>query len=194
MTTRASLSCCRFSRRRKRARSNRPTGTSSSPCSTAFKTCSPNDSDLIQQRALATPGAPFWRLSSPTLPRTAKRWTPGSAKRLWTATGHREDLDKAIHSYSRGYFIKDDYYNGINLAFLLNVRAAASEGDDTIADRVLARRIRSEVLRLCDTAPQSETLSADARFWITATKIEALLGPIGRAPRTDGRAVGWTTS
>src|SRR6185436_19573827 len=61
-------------------------------------------------------------------------------------------------------------------AFLLNIRAAASQGDDAIADRVLAQRIRNEVLTLCDTALQSETTGKDAKFWITATKVEALLG------------------
>ena len=27
-------------------------------------------------------------------------------------------------AYARGYFIRNDYHNGINFAFLLNVRAA----------------------------------------------------------------------
>jgi hypothetical protein len=105
-------------------------------------------------------------------------------KRLWTATGDRAHLDKAIRSYSRGYFIKDDYYNGINYAFLLNVRASKSEGEDAVVDRVQARRVRTEVLALCDTALQSPTLGEDARFWIHATKVEALYG-MGRQAESD---------
>jgi hypothetical protein len=42
--------------------------------------------------------------------------------------GHADDLAKAIRAYGRGYFIRNDYYNGINFAFLLDVRAANSQG------------------------------------------------------------------
>jgi len=151
----------------------------------------PNDPYLIQQRTLATykseyPDALTSLLAARGVLAALEPDTSSDAetvglwgaihKRLWTATGQREHLDKAIRSYSRGYFIKDDYYNGINFAFLLNVRAAISQGDDAIADRVLARRIRTEVLALCDTALKSDTLSDDAKFWITATKVEALAG------------------
>jgi hypothetical protein len=151
----------------------------------------PNDPYLIQQRALATyksehPNALESLHAARAVLEALGPDTSSDAetvglwgaihKRLWNATGDRAHLDKAIRSYSRGYFIKDDYYNGINYAFLLDVRAAKSEGDDAVADRVLARRIRAEVLALCDTALAPATLSDDARFWITATKVEALYG------------------
>ena len=151
----------------------------------------PTDPYLIQQKALATyksqhPNAldslhaardVLQALNPDTTSdaETAGLWG-AIHKRLWTATGDRAHLDKAIRSYSRGYFIKDDYYNGINYAFLLNVRAAKSDGDDAVADRVLARRVRAEVLTLCDAALGAPTLNPDARFWITATKAEALYG------------------
>ena len=99
-------------------------------------------------------------------------------KRLWEVRREKADLDTAIRSYARGYFIKDDYYNGINMAFLLNVRASVTEGDDAIADRVVARRIRNEVLTLCDTA-LGGTLNPGDVFWVNATKVEALVG-LGR--------------
>jgi len=104
-------------------------------------------------------------------------------KRLWEVGKERHDLDTAIRSYARGYFIKDDYYNGINFAFLLNVRASVTEGDEAVADRVLARRIRREVLVLCDTALQG-TLSGEDGFWVGATKVEALQG-LGRKDEAD---------
>jgi hypothetical protein len=97
-------------------------------------------------------------------------------KRLWEVAAQAEDLAQATRAYARGYFIKNDYYNGINFAFLLNVRAARSQGDEAIADRVLARRIRREVLLLCDTALASGVLQADELFWVGATKVEALFG------------------
>ena len=99
-------------------------------------------------------------------------------KRLWDIDHKRPDLDTAVRSYARGYFIKDDYYNAINFAFLLNVRAGVSTGDDATADRVVARRIRNEVLILCDAALKDTRSAADA-FWVNATKVEALVG-LGR--------------
>lgn len=105
-------------------------------------------------------------------------------KRLWLLVKERPDLDKAIRSYGRGYFIKDDYYNAINFAFLLNVRASISDGDDAIADRVVARRIRGEVLSLVDLALKAEGLSGDDRFWMNASKVEALRG-LGRNDDAD---------
>jgi hypothetical protein len=116
-------------------------------------------------------------------------------KRLWESAREPSDLDKAIRSYARGYFIRDDYYNGINFAFLLNVRAAMTQGDEAIADRVLARRIRVEVLTLCDAALNqgrstaadrlsNRTLKQEDLLWIMATKVEALLG-LGRTTEAD---------
>jgi hypothetical protein len=51
---------------------------------------------------------------------------------------------------------------------LLNARAASSQGDDDIADRVLARRIRREVLTLCEAAMASGMLKGDETFWVAA--------------------------
>ena len=82
-----------------------------------------------------------------------------------------------MRAYARGYYIKNDYYNGINYAFMLDVRAAATSGDEALTDRVLARRRRREVLEICDRlltegpAPVGEEV-----FWIGATKVEALFG------------------
>jgi len=90
----------------------------------------------------------------------------------------------AVRAYARGYFIKNDFYNGINFAFLLNVRAAASQGDDAIADRVQARRIRAEVLALCDATIAAGTLKGDDTFWVNATKVEAFIG-LGQAAEAD---------
>jgi Tetratricopeptide Repeats-Sensor len=99
-------------------------------------------------------------------------------KRVWDVAEDRAALNTAIRAYARGYFIKDDYYNGINFAYLLNVRAAESTGDDAIADRVVARRIRSEVLAICDRllASPPAPLTEDEQFWVNATKVEAFLG------------------
>lgn len=44
-------------------------------------------------------------------------------KRLWETESDRAALETAIRAYEKGFHLKDDYYNGINYAFLLNVRA-----------------------------------------------------------------------
>jgi hypothetical protein len=99
-------------------------------------------------------------------------------KRLWDATSARAHLDTSIAAYERGFYLKQDYYNGINLAYLLNVRAALyapGEFAEAIADAVLARRVRREVIRLCELAlPHAQT--CDESYWITATLWEAAVG------------------
>ncbi|HXT49787.1 MAG TPA: tetratricopeptide repeat-containing protein [Thermoanaerobaculia bacterium] len=110
-------------------------------------------------------------------------------KRLWTLTASTADLDEAVRAHERGFYLRNDYYNGINLAFLLNVRAArATDPAEAIADFVLARRVRTEVLEICEKwlasnppppaeAPP-EALKEDAanRYWVLATAGEAKLG------------------
>jgi hypothetical protein len=48
------------------------------------------------------------------------------------------DLNESIDAYARGFHLKQDYYNGINLAFLLELRALtalkAGERDEGITD------------------------------------------------------------
>jgi hypothetical protein len=92
------------------------------------------------------------------------------------------DLDAAIFAYEKGYYLKDDYYNGINLAFLLDVRAAQGHGDDRIADRVQARRVRERLARRLE--PQiaeregketTEELREEG-YWMRATMAEAHAG------------------
>ena len=110
-------------------------------------------------------------------------------KRLWDEGKNREDLDEAVRAYARGYYIKTDYYNGINYALVLDVRAANSEGDEALVDRLLARRVRKDVLKISDgllqaaaaaaqpgAKPDGLTVPPDELFWIGATKVEALFG------------------
>ena len=113
-------------------------------------------------------------------------------KRLWEVAQDSSDLGTSIRAHARGYFIKNDYYNGINFAFLLNARAAISQGEEAVADRVLARRIRREVLPLCDEALGKGTLGNEDVFWVQATKVEAFLG-LGQSAQAEalkGQIVG----
>jgi tetratricopeptide (TPR) repeat protein len=101
-------------------------------------------------------------------------------KRLWDETQAAPHLDKAIRAYEKGFYVKDDYYNGINLAFLLNVRAALkadTEPAEAIADFILAQRTRRRVLRLCERLLESKPAPMGSdEYWIKATMAEAYAG------------------
>jgi tetratricopeptide (TPR) repeat protein len=119
-------------------------------------------------------------------------------KRLWDLTssaspdeaeGH---LNEAVRSYERGFHLRNDYYNGINLAFMLNVRAARnaeSAPAEAVADYVQARRVRAEVKSICEEwlkankQPDADEGGEKAvaqylrnKYWVIASKAEALLG------------------
>jgi tetratricopeptide (TPR) repeat protein len=111
-------------------------------------------------------------------------------KRLWALNNDPADLDEAVRAYRRGFYLRNDYYNGINVAYLLNIRAAnAASLADAITDFVQARRIRREVLAICDewlaahpapdNADKNEEANKDyqsSKYWVLATMAEAYLG------------------
>ena len=96
-------------------------------------------------------------------------------KRLWDKTTDRHYLDKAIAAYDKGFSVKSDYYNGINVAYLLDLRASISEGEDAIADRVQAKRIRRQLIPIAEKIPMDD-LKPDQRYWVMATLAEAYCG------------------
>jgi len=107
-------------------------------------------------------------------------------KRWWDLTKESSHLDQAIRGYERGFYLRNDYYNGINFAFLLNVRAAHSSNlADAVADYVQAQRVRQEVISICEqwlkenTREDGKERSAkfkENRYWVLATIAEAHVG------------------
>ncbi|HJU53892.1 MAG TPA: TRAFs-binding domain-containing protein [Pyrinomonadaceae bacterium] len=98
-------------------------------------------------------------------------------KRLWDLTGDKKHLDEAVRGYERGFYVANDYYNGINLAYLLNVRADNSPRlADAVADFVDAERVRREVISICEQTLESNNTSPGERYWVLATMAEAHLG------------------
>lgn len=93
-------------------------------------------------------------------------------KREWELTQDRNYLETAIGAYEKGFILKNDYYNGINLAFLYNVRASVSSGADAVADAVMAQRTRQRVLVICE--PLLAANGSD--YWLLATMAEACVG------------------
>jgi MAP3K TRAFs-binding domain len=98
-------------------------------------------------------------------------------KRLWNLNKVTANLDVAVRSYERGFYLRNDYYNGINLAYLLNLRSANADSPaEAIADFVQAQRIRREVIMICKQSLNSEKLPPDAKYWLMATMSEASFG------------------
>lgn len=112
-------------------------------------------------------------------------------KRLWDARGVRSDLEEAVRAYGKGFHLKDDWYNGINYAFMLDVRASESSGDDAVADGVWARRTRERVAEMVEIELAGERMDDEGRpidpeghFWLSATLVEAYVG-LGRASEAE---------
>lgn len=156
----------------------------------------PEDDYIKQQRALAT-----YKGSKPDLktalekareilkdlrpdisndPETLGLW--GAVhKRLWEETGERAALDASVDAYERGYYLKSDYYNGINLAFVLNQRAVeclkgGGQLAESVADFVFARRVRTSVLRICGDMLAANRVPDSEKYWVLATAWEAAAG------------------
>ena len=117
-------------------------------------------------------------------------------KRLWELTKDSSYLDQAIRGYERGFYLRNDYYNGINYAYLLNERAAhAADFAETVADFVQARRVRREVISICEQwvalNPPAARVPAGSklaviRYWVLATLAEAHIGLGEEAPGQQG--------
>lgn len=107
-------------------------------------------------------------------------------KRLWELTKESSYLDEAVRAYERGFYLRNDHYNGINYAYLLNERAAHPIGfAEGVADFVQARRVRREVISICNQWLESNARTApfppgskfpEKRYWVLATLAEAQIG------------------
>jgi hypothetical protein len=100
-------------------------------------------------------------------------------KRFWDRTSSEAHLEKAIWAREKGFYVKNDYYNGINLAFLLNVRSALRAGAEpveAVTDFVLAQRTRRRVIEICQALQDPKAANSTDSYWITATLAEAWLG------------------
>ena len=155
----------------------------------------PNDDAIVQQLALATykskdPDPDTALTNARTL--MVERLSPGTTndpetlglwgaihKRMWEQHQQQADLDSSIDGYERGFYLKQDYYNGINLAFLFNIRAAehqkAGRLAEAIADFVQAQRVRRAVSPYCEKA-LAVASSPDDKYWILATLWEVAVG------------------
>lgn len=170
-----------------------------------LKTNLPGDPFIVQQLALATykgklpdPKSALAEARNILLdlqpqttndPETLGIWG-AIHKRLWELDHRVEDLEESIRSYGKGFYLKDDYYNGINYAFMLNARASVTAGPDAIADSVWAVRVRRRVIELAEARlaagvkDDEGNVDLEQQFWLRATLIEALFG-IGESDRAE---------
>ena len=161
----------------------------------------PEDPDVLQRLALATYKSKYptpegalkaardlLKLLEPqTTNDTETLGLWGSVhKRLWELTKESSYLDEAVRAYERGFYLRNDHYNGINYAYLLNERAAHPIGfAEAVADFVQARRVRKEVTSICNEWLESNAPTAplppgskfpEKRYWVLATLAEAQIG------------------
>jgi len=161
----------------------------------------PEDPDVLQRLALATYKSKYptpekalkaardlLKLLEPrTTNDTETLGLWGSVhKRLWEVTKEGSYLDEAVRAYERGFYLRNDYYNGINYAYLLNERAAHPIGfAEAVADFVQARRVRKEVVSICNHWLESNPRPApllpgskfpEKKYWVLATLAEAQIG------------------
>lgn len=167
----------------------------------------PTDTYLIQQLALATykskqPNVETALLEAhrilqqlnpeqTTDPETLGLW--GAVhKRLWDLKKNEENLNEAIRAHEKGFYLRNDHYNGINLAFLLNARASISPPREAIADAVTAERVRRRVIEICERilatgvgiTDEQGKIDRLEKFWVEATLVEAFYG-IGEREKAE---------
>lgn len=96
-------------------------------------------------------------------------------KRLWEESKDYIYLNDSIKYYEKGFYIKNDYYNGINLAYLYNVKANdEKEKNQRITDFITANRIREKVISICNKLYGADNFyERSDQYWIIATLEEA---------------------
>ena len=102
-------------------------------------------------------------------------------KRLYDRTEDPAYFEKSVFYYERGFYIKQDYYNGINAAFMYTVRAAelaeAGQHYDAIVYYGHANMIRKKVADICTALVNSESFASRGdKEWIYLTLYEAHFG------------------
>ena len=94
-------------------------------------------------------------------------------------TKDRSYLDQAIRGYERGFYLRNDYYNGINYAFLLNERAVhGADFAESIADFSSRHGVSgSRLFRSCEQWLRENTKDDGKERHSAKVQRESLLGP-----------------
>lgn len=98
-------------------------------------------------------------------------------KRLFELEGDDAMLAEAITATEKGFVVRGDFYNGINLAFLLDRRAAEADPEMAAEDHARAQGVRRRLVEACSVKlEQSPEMSLADRYWTLATLQQAAVG------------------
>lgn len=99
-------------------------------------------------------------------------------KRLYDIIKDKSYLDKAIWFYRKGFYIANDYYNGINTAFLLDVKAIIELDKLSISlYHHQSNEIRKTVVKICEDLINDINFdSRNDKEWIYQSLTQAYLG------------------
>jgi len=97
-------------------------------------------------------------------------------KSLFEITNDSKYLDSAIRFYEKGFQLKQDYYNGINVAFMLYKKAALLKSDNQDWKKAIVKAdyIRDAVLDLAlEMESEGDFLNSKDAIWVILTIAEA---------------------
>ncbi|MEA3208192.1 MAG: hypothetical protein QOE70_1249 [Chthoniobacter sp.] len=103
-------------------------------------------------------------------------------KRLFDLTDQPPYLDDAIRFYERGFYVKQDYYNGINVAFMFTLRAnillAEGKRFEAIVSYGHGNLIRQKVAEICLALRKDQAAFSRRgdQVWVLMTEAEAYRG------------------
>jgi hypothetical protein len=99
-------------------------------------------------------------------------------KNLYKLTGDKTCLEKSLRFYERGYYIANDYYNGINAAFLYwKMAAEANDKQQILFYKMQAMHIDRQVVEICNNLKaQPDYAKRTDKEWIPNTLAEAYFG------------------
>lgn len=91
-------------------------------------------------------------------------------RRLYQLNGEIEYLNRAIELYGKGFKIREDYYNGENYAFCLNLKADIEKNnDEMIYYKIEAKKTREKIIESLESISPEELLTREDAKWIYAT-------------------------
>ncbi len=98
-------------------------------------------------------------------------------KNLYRLTNDKLYLEKGLRFYERGYYVGNDYYNGINTAFLYWIMASvANDKEQTRFFAMQAEKIDRRVIEICNSIMEGKYEKRTDREWIINALAEAYFG------------------
>ena len=99
-------------------------------------------------------------------------------KRIYEELDEIEFLDKSLSFYEKGFYIGNDYYNGINAAYLYTIKSTLTEDKfEAYANFGKGNIARKKIIQICDKIIKSKVWEdSEDKQWIILTLAEAYFG------------------